>query len=228
MYYGTPKTIPGYAPYVGDQLFKKGSSVTSLGYSQYYEDVYTVGNSIIVPSYSAYGSNVYLAGSSETYYNGDGNTGYLRGSSVSVTRQGSEYNATVFRSSSSGTYRNVSNVSNALYYGGSSATYYQGNGGYIAGRGDTITVTRLGSRVTGLYSKGDSTVYTLLGDKVTSTLYTRNTSQDKTYTVIGDEVDRAILYVRDDTLDDNWVKASNKCSLNLASFVTRDVTALTV
>ena len=82
--------------------------------------------------------------------------------------------------------------------------------------------------MTGLYSKGDSTVYTLLGDKVTSTLYTRNTSQDKTYTVIGDEADLTTLYVRDDTLDDNWVKASNKCSLNLASFVTRDVTALTV
>ena len=64
--------------------------MTSLGYSQYYEDVYTVGNSIIVPSYSAYGSNVYLAGNSETYYNGDGNTGYLRGSSISVTRQGSD------------------------------------------------------------------------------------------------------------------------------------------
>lgn len=228
MYYGTPKTIPGYAPYVGDQVFKKGSSVTSLGYSQYYEDVYTVGNSIIVPSYSEYGSNVYLAGKSETYYNGDGDTGYLRGSSVSVTRQGSDYDATVYRYSDSGTYRKVSNISTALYYGGTSATYYNGNGGYIVGRGDTITVSRLGSKVTGLYTKGDSTVYTLLGDKVTSTLYTRNTSQDKTYTVIGDEVDRATLYVRDDSLDDNWVKASNKCSLNLALFVTRDVTALTV
>lgn len=202
--------------------------MTSLGYSQYYEDVYTVGNSIIVPSYSAYGSNVYLSGNSETYYNGDGNTGYLRGSSVSVTRQGSDYDATAYRYSDSGTYRKVSNISTALYYGGTSSTYYQGNGGYIVGRGDTITVTRLGGQVTGLYSKGDSTVYTLLGNKVTSTLYTRNTSQDKTYTVIGDEADLTTLYVRDDTLDDNWVKASNKCSLNLASFVTRDVTALTV
>lgn len=202
--------------------------MTSLGYSQYYEDVYTVGNSITVPSYSAYGSNVYLAGNSETYYNGDGNTGYLRGSSVSVTRQGSDYDATAYRYSDSGTYRKVSNIRTALYYGGTSATYYNGNGGYIVGRGDTITVSRLGDKVTGLYTKGNSTVYTLLGDKVASTLYTRNTSQDKTYTVIGDEVDRATLYVRDDSLDDNWVKASNKCSLNLASFVTRDVTALTV
>lgn len=171
---------------------------------------------------------MYLAGSSETYYNGDGNTGYLRGSSVSVTRQGTDYDATAYRYSDSGTYRKVSNISTALYYGGTSSTYYQGNGGYIVGRGDTITVTRLGSQVTGLYSKGDSTVYTLLGNKVTSTLYTRNTSQDKTYTVIGDEADLTTLYVRDDTLDDNWVKASNKCSLNLASFVTRDVTVLTV
>lgn len=202
--------------------------MTSLGYARYYEDVYKLGTSIIVPSYSAYGSNVYLAGSSETYYNGDGNTGYLRGSSVSVTKQGSEYDATVFRTSSSGTYRQVSNISTALYYGGTSSTYYQGNGGYIVGRGDTITVTRLGSQVTGLYSKGSSTVYTLIGDKVTSELYTRNTSQDETYTIIGDEIDRATLYVRDDTLDDLWINASNKCSLNLASFVTRDVTALTV
>ena len=228
MYYGTEKTIPGYAPYVGDQLFKKGSSVTSLGYSQYYEDVYTVGNSIIVPSYSAYGSNVYLAGSSATYYNGDGDTGYLRGSSVSVTKQGSQYSNTIYKASSSGVYRIVSAITTALYYGGSSITYYRGNGGYITGRGDKITVTRLGRQVTGLYSKGDSTVYTLLGDKVTSTLYTRNTSQDKTYTVIGDEVDSKTLFVRDETLDDVWVKASNTCSLNLASFVTRSVTALTV
>lgn len=202
--------------------------MTSLGYSRYYEDVYTVGNSITVPSYSAYAKNVYLAGKSATYYNGDGDTGYLRGSSVSVTKQGNKYSDTIYQASSSGVYRIVSKITTTLYYGGSSATYYKGDGGHITGRGDKITVTKLGSKVSNLYTKGDSTVYTLLGDKVTSTLYTRNTSQDKEYTIIGDEIDRATLYVRDDTLDDNWVKASNKCSLKLASFVTRDVTALTV
>ena len=202
--------------------------MNSLGYARYYDDVYTVGNSITVPSYSAYNDNVYLAGKSVTYYNGDGNTGYLRGSSVDVTKQGNKYNDTIYKASSSGVYRIVSAITTSLYYGGSSATYYRGDGGYITGRGDTVTVTKLGSQVSNLYTKGDSTVYTLLGEKVTSKLYTRNTSQDKEYTIIGDEIDRATLYVRDETLDDVWVKASNKCSLNLASFVTRDVTALTV
>lgn len=158
--------------------------------------------------YAEYSNRVFLAGDSSTYYKGNGTSGYLRGSSVSVTKQGSEYDAPIFRISSSGTYRQVSDMSTGLYYGGSSNTYYKGTGAYVVDRGDKVTVAKLGSNVTGLY--------------------TRDSSQDKTYTVIGDEVDRSTLYVRDDTLDDNWVKASNKCSLTLASFVTRDATALTV
>ena len=189
MYYGTEKEIPGYAPYAGDKVYVAGSSVTSLGYAKY-------------------SNRVFLAGDSSTYYEGNGTSGYLRGSSVSVTKQGSEYDATAFRTSSSGTYRNVSVISTALYYGGSSKTYYQGTGAYVVDRGDKVTVAKLGSNVIGLYE--------------------RDSSQDKTYTVIGDEVDSTTLYVRDETLDDVWVKASNTCSLNLASFVTRSVTALTV
>lgn len=74
----------------------------------------------------------------------------------------------------------------ALYYDGGSSTYYSGNGGHVDGRGDSVSVTPIGSAPS-------------------VTLYYRDSDKDTGFTSVGD-----------------------KCTLSLATFVTRDATVLRV
>lgn len=127
-------------------------------------------------------------------YKGNGSSGYLRGSSVSVTKQGSKIPYTLYISTG-GTYRALGQSG---YYAGSSETYYKGDGGYIYGRGTRV----YGIEYSGtLYEAGDSV--TAIGSPVYNA-YQRNAEDDETFSEIG-----------------------SACSLKLATFSTRNVTALT-
>lgn len=131
--------------------------------------------------------------SSGTLYYGNGSSGYLRGSSVTVNLRGSPY-GTLYYKSSSGSYLPVEDA----YRDGGSATYYQGNGGYVTGRGGAVDAIEYNGT---LYEKGSSV--TQIGEEV-SGAYQRNAEDDQTFTAVGSE-----------------------CSLNLATFTTREITALT-
>ena len=163
---GGTKTVYSYLP-VDGTLYKAGTAVQKIGYGH----------------------------SSGTLYYGNGSSGYLRGSSVSGTKQG-RLAATVGYYYSAGEY--VKLTGGPVYYAGDSFTYYQGNGGYVTGRGSAVdaiewngTLYEAGSSVTPI-----STPYT--------GLYQRNAEDDTTFTAIGDA-----------------------CSLKLATLTTRDITALT-
>ena len=153
-----------------------------------YSAIYMAGTYRTIPGYTAFGSNVYLAGSSCTCYKGDGTSGYLRGNSTSVILRGNEYTATLYvpASSGSGFYKNVSLFSKALYYDGGSNTYYDGTGKYVNGRGNSVSVTPIGSKpnVTLYYRDSDKdTGFTSIGDKCTFNLATFTTRDATVLTV---------------------------------------------
>lgn len=85
------------------------------------------------------------------------------------------------------------------YRDGGSATYYRGNGNYVTGRGSAVDAIEYNGT---LYEKGSAV--TQIGDEV-SGAYQRNAEDDETFSTIG-----------------------SACSLKLATFTTRNVTALTV
>ena len=148
--------------------------------------IYMAGTYRTIPGYTAFGSNVYLAGSSQTYYEGDGASGYLRGSSTSVRLRGSEYTAPLYVPSSSGTYQKVSLFLSSLYYDGGSNTYYDGTGQYVNGRGSSVSVTPIDSKpsVTLYYRDSDKdTGFTSIGDKCTFNLATFTTRNATVLTV---------------------------------------------
>ena len=151
-----------------------------------YSAIYMAGTYRTIPGYTAFGSKVYLAGSSHTYYEGDGTSGYLRGSSTSVRLRGNEYTSPLYVPSSSGKYRNVSLFSKSLYYDGGSSTYYNGTGQYVNGRGSSVSVTPIGSEpdVTLYYRDSDKdTGFTSIGDKCTFNLATFTTRDATVLTV---------------------------------------------
>ena len=151
-----------------------------------YSAIYMAGTYRTIPGYTAFGSNVYLAGSSHKYYEGDGTSGYLRGSSTSVRLRGNEYTAPLYVPSSSGTYQKVSLFLSSLYYDGGSNTYYDGTGQYVKGRGSSVSVTPIGSKpnVTLYYRDSDKdTGFTSIGDKCTFNLATFTTRDATVLTV---------------------------------------------
>ena len=98
------------------------------------------------------------------------------------TLQGEEHEGDLYEEGEEfGYYARGSNVSVALYQAGSTGTLigssagtlYKGNGGYITGRGDSVSVTKQGIKYGGtLYFKSGDTYYT-----VSSTLYYAGTTE---------------------------------------------------
>ena len=112
------------------------SSLTLQGSSQtVYEEV------------SSGGTVYYTAGTATTYYKGNGSSVTGRGSSQSVSVCG---NAVHFKRHTSGTpsgtwYTIVSSGYDLTYYLSKSETWYPGNGSSVTGRGDSVSVTPVGS-----------------------------------------------------------------------------------
>ena len=112
------------------------SSLTLQGSSQtVYEEV------------SSGGTVYYTAGTATTYYKGNGSSVTGRGTSQSVSVCG---NAVHFKRHTSGTpsgtwYTIVSSGYDLTYYLSKSETWYQGNGSSVTGRGDSVSVTPVGS-----------------------------------------------------------------------------------
>lgn len=210
--------------YSGD-IYKKGSSKTIYAYMALNKTLYAAGTKQTVQGYSAYSGTLYTAGtavnkigtshSSSTYYKGDG--GYItgRGDPVSVNVRGAKYPNRLYVQN--GTSYSLLSVS--LYYDAGPSTYYKGNGssGYL--RGTSVDAIEYDGT---LYEKGSSV--TPVSVKVTG-LYQANDNENWTYTPIGTSYSN--LYQRNSEDDEVVSTVGEKCSLDLATFVTKEVTALT-
>lgn len=126
-----------------------------------------------------------------------------------------------------GTSRTVSSYGVDLYFDGSSVTKIGGSrSGY--NRGDSVSVTRIGAKVTGLYernSAGDTTV-PLRGTEEKTALYTRDTSKDETFSAIGTQPSATPLY-RDTSKDVQRRLATEQLTFKPATISTQRLTALT-
>lgn len=124
--------------------------------SYYVEDENNVGSVNIIGT----------AHTSKTRYKGNGSYIYGRGSTVTLTKQGTAYayNGSLYRLTGTGNYVAVGVD---LYNAGTSVTYYQGNGtsGYL--RGDEVEAIDYDGT---LYENGGTHTYSLY-KKVTRNLY---------------------------------------------------------
>lgn len=231
---GAQKTIPGYVAF-GSDVYLAGDTITVPGYTQVSTNLYNAGSSVTkigsqpnVTLYkrdSDYDSSFYAIGTSHSsgrYHEDSSTTVVQRGSSVSVTPRGNKVVSTLYVSNSSGTYKNVSTASGPFYYSGTEKTYYSGGSsvykeasalqaipydGTLYEKGSSQTIpgyTAFGSPV---YLAGDSV--TAIGDKYSSTLYTRNTANDQDYTTIGSQPNVA-LYKRDSDYDQSFTAIGSK------------------
>ena len=166
--------------------------------------VYKKGSTKTIYAYLPVGETVYKAGTPVTKI-GSGHSSHIRykGNGSSGYLRGDS----VTRYSISSTYRNAYTYDSSreryesigTVYKVSSGTYYRGNGGYVVDRGDPINAIDFHGT---LYENGGSV--TPIGSAVYNA-YQRNAEDDETFSAIGSE-----------------------CSLKLATFTTRDVTALTI
>ena len=175
-----------------DNVFVEASSG---GYDYYQADAqatyYEAGDDETY--YEGNGGSFTVQGESEVVYPGNGTSGYLRGSTVTVTKQGSPVSvhtlgtvhyyvrhassetpttAWYTRQSSrpsSGQY-NVEyqdGGSSTYYNAGSDVTYYKGDGSYVYGRGTAMTRYKAGTVTK--YARGDTVSVTKLGNAVSVT-----------------------------------------------------------
>ena len=175
-----------------DNVFVEASSG---GYDYYQADAqatyYEAGDDETY--YEGNGGSFTVQGESEVVYPGNGTSGYLRGSTVTVTKQGSSVSvhtlgtvhyyvrhassetpttAWYTRQSSrpsSGQY-NVEyqdGGSSTYYNAGSDVTYYKGDGSYVYGRGTAMTRYKAGTVTK--YARGDTVSVTKLGNAVSVT-----------------------------------------------------------
>lgn len=207
-------------------ICERGKAVEVLGYKKFETTLYYAGSKKTVQGYSEYGGDLYMAGSatnkvgtahsSGTYYKGDGAAGYLRGDSVSVTKQGGAIPYTLYISTG-GVYRQLGQTG---YYGGSSETFYRGNGSYVTGRGTAVDAIAYKGT---LYEKGAEITPT--STKI-SGLYRQDDEENWTYTPIGTSMSG--LYQRFEEDDFTAYESGKTLTHNLATVTTREVTALTV
>lgn len=198
-----------------------------MGYSAYGGKAYRAGTARTIQAYTARSGKAYTAGTAVTRYKGNGGYVYGRGTSTTVYKQGNEYTSPLYVLDSNGKSRKVSLLRTSVYYAGSSATYYPGNGtsGYL--RGDSESITPIGSEITGLYTRnsaGDTTV-TPIGSEITG-LYQLDSDKDRTVTPIGSE--KVGVYVLDADKDWEYTEIGQKVSLKPAEFTYENITALTV
>lgn len=187
--------------------------------------MYHAGDRAVAQGYSKYDGTLYKAGtavnkigrghSSGTLYYGNGSSGYLRGSTVTVNLRGSPY-GTLYYKSSSGAYIPVDDA----YRDGGSETYYKGNGNYVTGRGSAVDAIEWYGT---LYEKGDSV--TPVSTPITG-LYQADDEENWTFIPIGTPVTDA--YQRNPEDDETVDTIGDACSLKLAELTTKDITALTV
>lgn len=134
-------------------------------------------------------------GGTATYYEGNGAGVYGRGSMVPVHTRGSEVHFQTHPKAEAPTgtwYEYVgSSGGNATYYkDGGTEYYYDGNGGYVVGRGSEVTVNTRGSsqwayvvdETSGgrtLYEKGDELSLYDGGSTVSDTYYTKKATQSE-------------------------------------------------
>lgn len=89
-------------------------------------------------TYSRISVALYYDGGSETYYKGNGSSGYLRGTSV----QAIEYDGTLYEDGGVHTYPLYTKVSKSLYEKGTTVTYpaYKKYSGKLYGAGKAATI----------------------------------------------------------------------------------------
>lgn len=202
-----------------------------LGYSKLAEKVYKSGGTRFIPAYSAYDTTVYTAGTKRTitnytksteYYKGagskilyPGNGGYIvgRGDEISGTKQGTQMQVQYYYSSIYGSdYGKMQERTNPLYAGGAAYSGYAGNGstGYLRGTGSTYYLRE--STHGDVYVVSSTENITPVGTKITTQLYTRDTSRDITVNLQGAEYPN--VYERDEDSDYEYlpVDASTKVS----------------
>lgn len=128
--------------------YARGDSVTvTLQGSQTSELTLQGSSQTVYEEVSSGGTVYYTAGTATTYYKGNGSSVTGRGSSQSVSVCG---NAVHFKRHTSGTpsgtwYTIVSSGYDLTYYLSKSETWYPGNGSSVTGRGDSVSVTPIGS-----------------------------------------------------------------------------------
>lgn len=232
---GSQKTIPGYTAF-GSPVYLAGETITVPAYSQVSTNLYKAGVSVTQigskpnvtlykrdSDYDSSFNTVGTAHSSGRYHEDSSTTVVTRGSSTSVTLRGSKIISTLYVANSSGTYKNVSTAPGTPYYqSGATNTYYSGGSsvykeaaalqaipydGTLYEKGSSKTIpgyTAFGSDV---YLAGGSV--TAIGDKYSSTLYTRNSANDRSYTTIGSEPN-VTLYKRDSDSDQTFTSIGSK------------------
>ena len=172
--------------------------------NDYTGTVYKKGSTKTIYAYLPVGETVYKAGTPVKKI-GTGHSSHIRykGNGSSGNLRGSSVSARWGYYTYSGALYDADgervNRGTTFFYGGSSGTLYKGNGDYVTDRGDPVNaIDYYGT----LYEAGSSV--TPIGMSV-SGAYQRNAEDDQTFSAIG-----------------------SACSLKLASFITRDVTALTI
>ena len=202
-----------------------------LGYSKLAEKVYRSGGTRFIPAYSAYDTTVYTAGTKRTitnytkstaYYRGAGSAtlypgdgGYIvgRGNPISGTKQGTQMSVQYYYSSTYGSnYGKMTKRQNPLYAGGAGYSGYAGDGsaGYLRGTGSTYYLREATHGDVYVVSSTEDIVP--VGTKITTQLYTRDTSRDITVNLQGTEYPN--VYERDEDSDYEYlsVNASTKVS----------------
>lgn len=236
---GTKMTIPGYTAF-GNDVYLAGSSVTVPAYSEVTTKLYKAGSSVTKigdePNVTLYKRDTDLdtsynpvgtSHSSGRYHEDSSTQVTTRGSKSTVTLQGNTASSTLYLSSTQGTYGKYVKSSATYYVKGSSASTYSSGGsvykeaaalqaipynGTLYEKGTSGTIpgyVAFGSKV---YLAGNTA--TALGDQYSSTLYTRDSANDKGYTVIGSKPN-VTLYKRDTDNDQVFTALGDKITSSL-------------
>lgn len=231
---GSQKTIPGYTAF-GSPVYLAGEEITVPAYSQVSTNLYKAGSSVTKigskpnvtlykrdSDYDSSFDTVGTAHSSGRYHEDSSTTVVTRGSAVSVTPIGNKLGTTPYFLSSSGSYKNVAVLTGTWYKAGSEKTYYSGGSsvykeaaalqaipynGTLYEKGSSKTIPGYVAFGSDVYLEGDSV--TAIGDKYSSTLYTRNSTNDKSYTTIGSEPN-VTLYKRNSDYDQTFTAIGSK------------------
>lgn len=119
----------------GSYIYGRGDSVSVNKRGAQYSNALYIKNG---DTYSRISVSLYYDGGSETYYKGNGSSGYLRGTSV----QAIDWDGTLYESGGTHTYPLYTKVSKNLYAAGSAVTFpaYKKYDGKVYDAGQTAVI----------------------------------------------------------------------------------------